>query len=154
MSQRYEKMLPVTLSGVRSGEGPDVEAVIAACGLPTEDITAETLRHTIVARKGHRIIGTVALELSGSGGLLRSLAVLEKFRGQGTGVLLVAAAEKSARQMGIKTLYLLTMTADRFFADRGYEKIERAAAPAGIRDTAEFSRLCPDSAVCMHKSIA
>ena len=154
MSERTEQMLPVTLSGVRSGEGPAFEDVIAACGLPTEDITAKTLRHAIVARKGHRIIGTVAFELSGNCGLLRSLAVLEKYRGQGTGARLVAAAEKSARQMGVKTLYLLTLTADRFFSARGYEKIERSAAPAGIRDTAEFSRLCPDSAVCMHKSIA
>lgn len=153
MSERTEKMLPVTLSGVRSGEGPDVEEVIAACGLPTEDITAKTLRHAIVARKGHRIIGTVALELSGNCGLLRSLAVLEKYRGQGTGALLLAAVEKSARQMGVRTLYLLTMTAEKFFSARGFEKTERSAAPAGIQDTVEFRRLCPAGAVCMKKQV-
>ena len=153
MGEQDEKRLPTTLSGVRAGEGPAVEKVIAESGLPTEDITAKMLRTAIVARKGSRIIGTVALESAGSSGLLRSLAVLEKFRGQGVASQLVAAIEKSARQMGIQTLYLLTLTAEGFFTTRGFERIERQAAPAGIQDTAEFRHLCPDSAVCMKKSI-
>ena len=154
MDKRYEKRLPVTLSGVRAGEGPSVEGVIAACGLHTEDITARILRNTIVARKGPRIIGTVALEAAGSCALLRSLAVLEKFRGQGVADRLMAAVEKSARQMGIRTLYLLTVTAETYFSVRGFETLERSCAPGGIRDTAEFQHLCPDSAVCMRKIIA
>ncbi len=154
MSERSEKLLPATLSGVRPGEGPAVTEVIAQCGLHTEDITAELLRNTILARKGPRIIGTVALEVSGSFGLLRSLAVLEKFRGQGVARQLILAAEKSARQMGIHTLYLLTLTAEKYLSRRGFESIERSAAPDGIQDTAEFKSLCPDSAVCMKKSIA
>ena len=151
---RNEKRLPVTLSGVRAGEGPGVEKVVAACGLQTEDITASLLRNTLVARKGPRIIGTVALEAAGSSGLLRSLAVLEKFRSQGVGGQLVAAAEKYARQMGIQTLYLLTLTAEQYFLKKGFEPIERSAAPAGIQDTAEFRRLCPANAVCMRKPLS
>ena len=138
MDERIEKRLPVTLSGVRAGEGPAVEEVIAACGLHTEDITARVLRNTIVARKGSRIIGTVALETAGSCALLRSLAVREKYRRQGVASQLLAAIEKSARQMGIQTLYLLTLTAADFFANRGFKGTERADAPADIRDTAEF----------------
>ena len=153
MSERIEKSLPVTVSGVRAGEGPAVKELIAGCGLPTADITSETLRSMIVARKGPRIIGTVGLEVSGSFGLLRSLAVLEKFRGQGVANQLLVAAEKSARQRGIRTLYLLTLTAEKYFFDRGYRKVERSSAPDGIRDTAEFRTLCPDSAVCMCKPI-
>ena len=45
IDERDEKRLPVTLSGVRAGEGPAVEAVIADCGLHTEDITAKILRN-------------------------------------------------------------------------------------------------------------
>ena len=153
IDERIENKLPVTLSGVRAGEGPIVEKVMADCGLQTDDITASLLRHTIVARKGSRIIGTVALEAAGSCGLLRSLAVLESFRGQGVAGRLVAAAEKSARQMGIQTLYLLTLTAEKYFFKNGFESIERSSAPAGMQDTDEFRRLCPASAVCMKKSI-
>ncbi|KPJ79184.1 MAG: hypothetical protein AMJ54_00445 [Deltaproteobacteria bacterium SG8_13] len=145
--------MPVTLSGVRAGEGPAVEAVIAGCGLHHADITANILRNTIVARKGPRVVGTVSIEVAGSSGLLRSLAVVEKFRCQGVATQLVAAAEKSARQMRIRTLYLLTLTAEPFFSARGFEKVDRSSAPAEIRDTAEFRSLCPDSAVCMKKSI-
>jgi amino-acid N-acetyltransferase len=154
MDKRYENWLPVTLSGVRAGEGPAVEEVMAACGLHTEDICARILQNTIVARIGSRIIGTVSLEPVGSSGLLRSLAVLEKFRGRGVAGQLVAAAEKSARQMGIQRLYLLTLTAETFFAGKGFEKLERASAPEGIRDTTEFRDLCPDSAVCLRKIIS
>ena len=116
MGDRAEKNLPVTISGVRQGEGPAVEEVIASCDLHTEDITAEILRNMIVARKGSRIIGTVGIEVAGGVGLLRSLAVQEKFRGLGVAAQLVASAEKLARQMGIQTLYLLTMTAEDFFS--------------------------------------
>ena len=154
IDERDEKRLPVTLSGVRAGEGPAVEAVIADCGLHTEDITAKILRNTIVARKGPRIIGTVALEVVDDAGLLRSLAVEEKYRSQGVAAQLVAAAEKAARLQGIKTMYLLTLTAESFFAEKGFDKIERSSAPEGIQETAEFKSLCPDSAACMQKSIA
>jgi amino-acid N-acetyltransferase len=154
MDKRDQKTLPVTLSGVRAGEGPAVEEVIAACGLHTEDISARILRNTIVARIGPRIIGTIALEAVGSSGLLRSLAVLEKFRGRGVAAQLVAAAEKSSRQMGIQTLYLLTLTAETFFTAKGFQKLERSSAPEGIRGTTEFRDLCPDSAVCMRKIIS
>ena len=150
---RAENRLPVTLSGVRAGEGPAVEKLIADCGLHTEDITVSILRNMIVARKGPRIVGTVALEAAGSCGLLRSLAVLERYRGQGVADRLMAAIEKSARQIGIQTLYLLTLTAESYFLDKGFQKTKRSAAPAGIRDTTEFRNLCPDSAVCMKKSI-
>ncbi len=154
IDKRNEKRLPVTLSGVRAGEGPEVDALIAGCGLHTEDISARILRNTVVARKGPQIIGTVALEVAGDAGLLRSLAVMEKYRHQGVGGQLVAAAEKAARPIGIRTLYLLTMTAESFFAARGFEKIERSSAPDAIRDTAEFRTHCPDTAICMRKSIA
>ena len=154
MGDRVDKHLAVTLSGVRYAEGSATVDVIAACGLHTEDITAKTLRNTIVARIGPQIIGTVALEVAGSFGLLRSLAVLETYRGQGVGRQLLTAAEKLARQQGLSTLYLLTMTADRFFAANGFETVDRSTAPAGIQETAEFKQLCPDSAICMKKTIA
>lgn len=150
---RDENRLPVTLSGVRAQEGPAVEKVIAECGLHTEDVAAGILRNTIVARKGPTIIGTVSLEVAGNCGLLRSVAVRERYRRQGVATQLVAAIEKSARQMGLQTLYLLTLTAEKFFTARGFETTERTSAPAGIQGTEEFRRLCPASAVCMKKQI-
>jgi amino-acid N-acetyltransferase len=46
-------------------------------------------------------------------------------------------------------MYLLTTTAEGFFARRSYEKVDRDAVPGVIKETAEFQSLCPASAVCM-----
>lgn len=149
----FDDILAVTVSGVRVGEQEAVRAVISAWGLSVEDITDEGLRDFLVARKGSEVIGVVGLEFCGSDVLLRSLVVAAAHRGRGVAKMLAASAEKYARSRKATTLYLLTKTAEGFFASRGYKRIDRGQAPKKIRDTAEFSRICPDSAVCMCKSI-
>ena len=149
-----DQILGVTLSGVRPEDRDAVVALIRDCGLHTEDITDKMLRDFLVARKGGELAGVVGLEIYGTDALFRSLAVAEAHRGKGIGRKLVEAAEKAARSRGVSTLHLLTMTAEGFFTGRDYEKWDRSRAPEPIRATAEFSRLCPDSAVCMRKKIA
>jgi amino-acid N-acetyltransferase len=146
-------ILGVTVSGVRAEDREAVLALIDACGLHTEDLTAPMLRDFLVARKGGNLAGAVGIEIYGGDALLRSLAVSEKYRGQGVGRKLADSVEKAARACGVKTLYLLTLTAEDFFEGRGYEKIDRDRAPERVRATAEFSRFCPSSAVCMRKAI-
>jgi amino-acid N-acetyltransferase len=97
--------------------------------------------------------GAVGLELFEDVGLLRSLAVLEEYRGQGIGAQLAETAENYARARRVQALYLLTTTAPDFFARRGYEQTDRAAAPTALQKTAEFQSLCPDSAMCMVKKL-
>ena len=135
----------------RAGDEAGIKATLAACGLPDEDITAAHLEHFWVLRDGPRMAGAVGLELFEDVGLLRSLAVLEEYRGQGIGAQLAETAETYARARGVQALYLLTTTAPDFFARRGYERTDRAAAPTALQETAEFQSLCPDSAVCMMK---
>jgi amino-acid N-acetyltransferase len=146
-------ILGVTVSGVRAEDREAVFALIGACGLHTEDLTGEMLQHFLVARRGGDLAGVIGLELCGSDALLRSLAVSEKHRGREVGRKLADSVEKVARSRGVRTLYLLTLTAEDFFTECGYEKIERDRAPEKILATAEFSRFCPSSAVCMRKAI-
>jgi microcystin degradation protein MlrC len=40
-----------------------------------------------------------------------------------------------------------------FFAALGYERIDRSAVPPAVKESAEFSELCPDSAVVMHREL-
>lgn len=54
---------------------------------------------------------------------------------------------------GVETLYLLTTTAAGFFADRGYERVDRSVVPAPVRGTTQFSTLCPESATVMRKGL-
>jgi amino-acid N-acetyltransferase len=100
------------------------------------------------------LTGVVGLELKNNNALLRSLAVIEPQRGKGLATQLVREIEKYARSQQVDTLYLLTLTAERFFAKRGYRKTDRKSAPAAIQETVEFSSLCPATAVCMKKHLS
>jgi len=77
----------------------------------------------------------MGLELYDAEALLRSLVVRGAARSSGLGTALVAHAENYARLHGVHSLYLLTTTAEAFFARRGYHRIDRTVAPAVIRST-------------------
>jgi amino-acid N-acetyltransferase len=66
---------------------------------------------------------------------------------------LVKHVEAYVVDQGIDRLYLLTNTAEAFFARLGYRTLPRSAAPQAIRDTSEFSSLCPDDAAFMGKEL-
>ncbi|MBI3899855.1 MAG: GNAT family N-acetyltransferase [Gammaproteobacteria bacterium] len=130
-----------------------VKNLLAAENLPTADITDTLLAHFFGYGDKSAPDGVIGFELHGNTALLRSLAVTAVQRGRGVGSRLVVHAEQYARANGIESLYLLTTTAEKFFRRRGYQPSARAAAPAGIRDTTEFSSLCPASAVLMVKNL-
>jgi amino-acid N-acetyltransferase len=141
------------------GEGTDqelaaeVQQLLAACELPYQDITPAYLEHFLGERDGQALVGVIGLELCGDSALLRSLAVSEQYRGRGIGSTLLASAGRHARSQGVKALYLLTTTAEGFFAQQGYEEIDRTMVPATVQETAEFQTLCPASAACMVKRL-
>jgi amino-acid N-acetyltransferase len=93
----------------------------------------------------------VGVEGCGRFGLLRSLAVDPGWRRRGLASHLAEKAEEYAASIKIEALYLLTMTAERFLARRGYQRVARPSVPAPIQGTAEFKKLCPVTAVCMVK---
>lgn len=76
-----------------------------------------------------------ALQPFGESALLRSVVVMPELRGT------------------VKKLGLLTLSAQRFFERQGYEVIARQAMPRALQDSDEFRSLCPESAVCMVKSL-
>lgn len=129
----------------------EIVALLEAAALDTSDLTAAKLRHFVILRDGSAIVGTVGLEPFGDAALLRSLAVSETHRGEGLGVQLVQSIESYAGSLNVKTLYLLTTTADAFFSKLGYFPADRAKVPEQIASTPEFTTICPDSSVCMQK---
>ena len=135
---------------------PDESAVkqlLSESGLPIEDITAQHLQDFFGCGSGLELEGLVGLELFGEVALLRSLAVASSRRGSGVGSGLVAHAERHAKDQGVKSLYLLTTAAEKFFLRRGYTRIPREDAPAAIKGTKEFSGICPVSSVFMVKKL-
>jgi amino-acid N-acetyltransferase len=128
-------------------------ALLQAQGLPVSDISAEHLEHFFFAGSDGSPTGLVGLELYGTDALLRSLVVDENFRGKGLGSTLINYAEQYAASKGVRSIYLLTTTAEAFFKRLGYERIERSHAPTSIQQTREFAGLCPASSAFMLKSI-
>jgi amino-acid N-acetyltransferase len=141
------------MTAAQAADLPAIRALLAASGLPGQDLTPAHLSSFWIERDAVGLVGVVGLEPHGRAALVRSLAVRADARGRGLGGALLAHAESQASELGIETLYLLTTTAERFFAAQGYAVMRREAAPLEIRATAEFAELCPASSVCLTKRV-
>ncbi len=127
-----------------------IQLLLGENSLPNEDISKH-LDHFILAKDSEKITGCIGLEVYGEIGFVRSLAVKTAFRNQGVAGALYQECERHAKSIGIRDLYLLTVTAETFFAKRGWKRIDRGDAPEVICRTEEFKGLCPASAICMRK---
>ena len=130
-----------------------VRSLLTECQLPTSDLSPKNLEHFFGCGTAQTPKGVVGLEIYGTVALLRSLAVATDCRGIGCGKALVAEAERYAQSKGVTELYLLTTTAADFFERLGYRRSSRENAPRAIRQTKEFSGLCPSSSVLMGKAL-
>jgi amino-acid N-acetyltransferase len=128
-------------------------ALLSRADMPTSDITEELLENFFYAGERDTPSGLVGLEISPPHALLRSLVVEAEARSSGLGSRLLGHAEERARARGVHRIYLLTTTAEAFFAARGYASAQRTAAPPFIRSSAEFASLCPASAAFMVKHL-
>lgn len=132
---------------------PAVEALLRSASLPTDGVAGAIDGFVVAEDRGH-LSGVAGLEIRGETALLRSLAVMPSARGTGLGHRLVARLLDEARRRGLSSLWLLTETAERFFAGIGFRPVHREQVPAVLRATAEFSHLCPDSATVMARRVA
>ena len=131
---------------------PRVRDLLSACGLSTQDIE-RCVGDCIVAKSQGQLVGAVAIETLGPVALFRSLAVSPAHRKQSVGRALCDKVVSHARLRGVERLYLLTTDADRYFSARGFTTIGREEVPPAIRGTAQFETVCPQSAVCMSRSL-
>lgn len=132
----------------------EVIALLEAASLPTEDLERSSMLHFLVTRDGSgKVIGAIGVERYGRNALLRSLVVAPGNRHRELGTRLVASLEARCRSLAVAQLFLLTTSARDFFARQRYQAIGRESVPAELLATAEFTRLCPGSAVCMTKSL-
>lgn len=128
-------------------------AMLAAAGLPAVDLCDGQLEHFFFAGSDGAPTGLAGLEIYGADALLRSVVVEERQRGRGLGAALVRHAEAYAVSQGVRSIYLLTTTAESFFERLSYARLDRAAAPPFIRRTREFASLCPASSAFMVKQL-
>ncbi|MGE5183935.1 MAG: arsenic resistance N-acetyltransferase ArsN2 [Acidobacteriota bacterium] len=130
-----------------------VRALLVAAGLPIDDLDDAGV-HLYGATEGATLAGVVGLQVAGGAGLLRSLAVDPAYRDRGLGTRLCDLVVAEARARSLGELWLLTQTARDYFARRGFEVVARDQVPPPLRATAQFSSLCPSTAVAMRLSRA
>jgi len=147
-NERIKKTLSVDIRAAVPDECDKVALLLKISGLVIHDIDS-CLKGFWVAFDGERLAGTVGIENYGKLGLLRSLAVAEDYRTQGIGQHLYDRAIRSAQEQDIKTLYLLTTTAEKYFEKRGFHPVARETVPQAIGQTEQFAHTCPDSAAVM-----
>ena len=152
MSRRNETS-DVDLTRASAEDLNEVVDLLRVSDLPTEDVP-DIITDFWVARTDGGLVGTVALERYGEIGLLRSLAVTPTHRGCGLAGRLCDHLTEWARKDGISDLYLPTTDADAYFERHGFVAIERNETPVEIRSTTQFTELCPDSAMVMHRTTA
>ena len=132
---------------------PQVLALVDVAGLPLTGIPAH-FSSFLVLRLDGRIVGAVGLELHGPDAVLRSLVVAPRMRRAGLGRELVKHVLLLARAHGVRTAYLLTMTAAEFFARESFEPCARESVPEAIASSTEFAAgVCPETSVCMRRSL-
>jgi N-acetylglutamate synthase-like GNAT family acetyltransferase len=132
---------------------PAVERLLTVSSLPLAGV-AENLESFVVAESSGELVGVAGLEVCWNNALLRSVAVDPAWRSRGVGRQLVDRVIADAESRGIRALYLLTTTAERYFPSFGFSRTTRDAVPEEVRATAEFQGACPASAVVMTRELA
>lgn len=123
-------------------------SLLKASDLPADDLDFK--KDLLVGYyEGDALMGTGGLEIYGPYALLRSLSVKLGIRGKAVGTTITEYLLQEAKKKNLKGIYLLTETAHGFFLKKGFKDVARDAVPEEVKRSAEFSKLCPESAAVM-----
>lgn len=141
---------------IRTATTSDISAIenlLLSSQLPSDGVN-DYLSNFFVADHKGKLAGVGGFENCDSGiGLLRSFAVSPEQRNRGIAKQLFEQVIAHVRLSGITSLYLLTTSAQGYFARQGFSPILRTEAPKAIQNTQQFRELCPDSAVLMFRPV-
>jgi N-acetylglutamate synthase-like GNAT family acetyltransferase len=141
--------------GIRSARCRDKEKVqklLRGCAQPYDDGLFQESGLVLVAERQGKIIGVIGMKCRGRNAVLRNLAVAEGERGRGVGRLLVAHAEREAAYRGVRSLYVLCLTAARYFSGLGFLPCPLESAPQALLRIMENAQPPHARAACMSKA--
>jgi amino-acid N-acetyltransferase len=128
-------------------------SLLKASELPADDLDFK--KDLLVGYyEGDELVGTGGLEIYGPYALLRSLSVKLGIRGKAVGTTITEYLLQEAKKKKLKGIYLLTETAHDFFLKKGFQDVPRDRVPEEVKRSAEFSKLCPQSAAVMGVEIS
>jgi amino-acid N-acetyltransferase len=122
-------------------------------GLPHSDLREPGQAFWQLSQNG-QFIGYAGAEGFTSDRLLRSFVLSPPHRSKGYGSAALAAIELPLAAQGVRTLHLLTTTAAPFSLRHGFVSHPRASAPDTIKQSLEFSELCPSTAAYLAKTLS
>jgi amino-acid N-acetyltransferase len=128
---------------------PKIRELLAEAKLPLDGLDDQFGPGYAVAVEGQQIIGAGGVERYGRWGLLRSVVTDPEWRGKGVAETLTRNRLAWAETEGLEGVYLLTETAASYFPRLGFAQVDREDLPLEIRESREFTSLCPASAVAM-----
>ena len=140
---------------IRQAETDDFDSItnlLTSNDLPVADLIESNV-NLFIGSINNTIVSSVGLEKYNSIALFRSLAVDRVFRNQSIGTALINRIFDYCISEKIEELYLLTTTAAGYFEKHGFEKVTRDSVPLQIKQTQEYTDICPVSAVAMKKSL-
>ena len=128
----------------------EVQTLLKLVELPIEGVK-EHFQNFFIVRNDKMTIGCIGIEIYGNVGLLLSVAIHPSFQGKGLGQQMVSKMEEYSAEKGLRNIYLLTDTVEKFFLKLGYLLISRDEADPRVKQSIEFTTLCPSSPVMMKK---
>lgn len=143
-------MIEITKASDRDQES--VYSLLKLVNLPIEGV-ADNFHNFFVAWEGNKLLGCGGVEIYEDVGLIRSVAVHPSFQNRGLGQKLVETIQKYSIEKGLNEIYLLTETAEEFFSKLEFNVIPRDEVDNRVKQSIEFTTLCPDSATCMVKTL-
>jgi amino-acid N-acetyltransferase len=138
----------IIISGATAADVPVIHQLLGSNNLPTAGVE-DHWKTFIVARDGGVIVGCAGSEAYQCVALIRSVAVADSHRSRGVGRRMVRQLLDRLSSRGVREFYLLTTTAQAYFAKRGFKPIERDEIHPQLLASAELQGACPDTAVCM-----
>jgi N-acetylglutamate synthase-like GNAT family acetyltransferase/protein-tyrosine-phosphatase len=145
-----------TTSSIGPASGGDLDAIqrlLVSSLLPSKDVGGAHQRF-IVATENGRLIGCAGLQVAGQDGLVRSMAVHWTRRNAGMGSRLHERLLFEALLAGVRTLYVVTTTAEDFFAGHGFKKIAATAVPPRLQASEEFTAFVPGGSTVMSRPVS
>lgn len=137
----------------RADDWPAIVKLLARGGLDADGLE-DHLETTQLVRDQGALVACAGLEIYGRAALLRSVVVTPELQGTGLGGRITGQALALAQEHGVTQIYLLTETAEDFFACYGFKVLPQAKLPAAVQQSQELKMACAESAVFMWASTA
>jgi amino-acid N-acetyltransferase len=127
----------------------DIRSLLESQKLPTETV-GTTMTEFYLAVENEAIVGVAGFEYYNEDVLLRSVAVPTSLQNKQFGSQMVDWMISLAKQKNVKRIVLLTETASKFFAKKGFIAVDRSSIKNQLmKKSSQLGSCCCSLAICM-----